>query len=75
MTGNIDESINELISHYLIREKSTLLPILHKQGHVKLAKCGIMDKVAEILHILPIEVYEVVSFYTMYNQNHRKIHV
>jgi NADH-quinone oxidoreductase subunit E len=27
-----------------------------------------MDKVAEILLIKPIEVYEVVSFYTMFNQ-------
>jgi hypothetical protein len=26
----------------------------------------LMDKVAEIIQVLPIEVYEVVSFYTMY---------
>jgi hypothetical protein len=28
-----------------------------------------MDKVAEIIQVLPIEVYEVVSFLPMYNQN------
>jgi NADH-quinone oxidoreductase subunit E len=27
----------------------------------------VMDYVAEILHILPIEVYEVASFYSMFN--------
>jgi NADH-quinone oxidoreductase subunit E len=26
-----------------------------------------MDKVAEILHIKPVEVYEVATFYTMFN--------
>jgi NADH-quinone oxidoreductase subunit E len=51
------------------RHKSALLPILH----VAQAEFGgwlstdTMDYVASILNIKPIEVYEVASFYSMYN--------
>jgi NADH-quinone oxidoreductase subunit E len=64
MTETLMNPINELISHYPEdKKKSALLPILHEvQDARKLAKWELMDKVAEILHILPIEVYEVVSF-------------
>jgi NADH-quinone oxidoreductase subunit E len=71
MTETLMNRINELISHYPEdKEKSALLPILHEvqDAHENWLSTELMDKVAEILHILPIEVYEVVSFYTMYNQ-------
>jgi NADH-quinone oxidoreductase subunit E len=51
------------------RHKSALLPILH----IAQAEFGgwlsndTMDYVASILNIRPIEVYEVASFYSMYN--------
>ena len=51
------------------RQKSALLPVLH----VAQAEFGgwlspeTMDYVASILKLKPIEVYEVASFYTMYN--------
>src|SRR6187402_3961765 len=51
------------------KHKSALLPILH----IAQAEFGgwlspeTMDYVASILNIKPIEVYEVASFYTMYN--------
>lgn len=51
------------------REKSALLPILH----IAQAEFGgwlsteTMDYVAGLLKLKPIEVYEVASFYTMYN--------
>jgi NADH-quinone oxidoreductase subunit E len=51
------------------RQKSALLPVLH----LAQAEFGgwlspeTMDYVAEILNLKPIEVYEVASFYTMYN--------
>jgi NADH-quinone oxidoreductase subunit E len=49
------------------KQKSALLPILHGTGRVWLVKFGpAMDKVAAYLNILPIEVYEVATFYTMY---------
>ena len=53
------------------RQKSALLPLLH----LAQAEFGgwlsvpTMDYVASILNIKPIEVYEVASFYTMYNLN------
>ena len=51
------------------KQKSALLPALHlvqEQGNNSLT-VEQMDKVAEILSIEPIEVYEVASFYTMFN--------
>ena len=64
--------INELISHYPNdKSKSALLPILHEvqDTHDNWLSIELQDKVAEILNIKPIEVYEVVSFYTMFNRN------
>ena len=64
--------INELISHYPNdKSKSALLPILHEvqDAHDNWLSIELQDKVAEILNIKPIEVYEVVSFYTMFNRN------
>jgi NADH-quinone oxidoreductase subunit E len=51
------------------KQKSAILPVLHIaqaefEGWLSPA---VMDKVAEILSIQPIEVYEVASFYTMFN--------
>ena len=63
--------INELISHYPAdKKKSALLPVLHEvqDAHDNWLSVELQDKVAEILEILPIEVYEVVTFYTMFNQ-------
>lgn len=63
--------INELLSHYPEdKRKSALLPILHdvQDAHDNWLSIELMDKVAEIIGIKPIEVYEVVTFYTMFNQ-------
>lgn len=51
------------------KHKSALLPILHiaqaeSDGWLSVP---VMDRVAEILSIQPIEVYEVASFYTMFH--------
>lgn len=65
------ERINELLSHYPAdKRKSALLPILHdvQDAHDNWLSLELMDKVAEIIGIKPIEVYEVVSFYSMFNQ-------
>lgn len=62
--------VQRIIKHYPEgKQKSALLPLLH----VAQAEFGgwlspeTMDYVASILNIKPIEVYEVASFYTMYN--------
>jgi len=71
ITPALTERINELISHYPAdKKKSALLPVLHdvQDAHDNWLSIELMDKVAEILEIKPIEVYEVVSFYTMFNQ-------
>lgn len=71
ITPALTDRINELLSHYPAdKRKSALLPILHdvQDAHDNWLSIELMDKVAEIIGIKPIEVYEVVSFYTMYNQ-------
>lgn len=69
--AKLTERINELLSHYPAdKKKSAMLPVLHEvqDAHENWLSIELMDKVAEILEVQPIEVYEVVSFYTMYNQ-------
>ncbi len=71
MTETLMSRINELISHYPEdKRKSALLPVLHEvqDAHENWLSIELQNKVAEILHIKPIEVYEVVTFYSMYNQ-------
>lgn len=69
--AKLTERINELLSHYPAdKKKSAMLPVLHEvqDAHDNWLSIELMDRVAEILEVQPIEVYEVVSFYTMFNQ-------
>ena len=62
--------VNELISHYPEgKQKSALLPVLHvaQEEFGNWLDVPVMDYVAELLQIKPIEVYEVATFYSMYN--------
>lgn len=51
------------------KHKSALLPVLHiAQAEFNgWLSVPAMDKVAEIMNLQPIEVYEVASFYSMFN--------
>ncbi|MFM6935199.1 MAG: NADH-quinone oxidoreductase subunit NuoE [Flavobacteriales bacterium] len=52
------------------KSKSALIRILHiVQTHFGWTSVPAMNKVAEILAIQPIEVYEVATFYTMFHLN------
>lgn len=71
MTPELMARIEELCSHYPAdKRKSALLPVLHEaqDAHENWLSIELQDKVAEILNIKPVEVYEVVTFYTMYNR-------
>ena len=71
ITEALMNRINELISHYPEdKRKSALLPVLHEvqDAHDNWLSIELQNKVAAILKIQNIEVYEVVTFYTMYNQ-------
>jgi len=71
ITESLMNRINELISHYPEgKQKSALLPVLHEvqDAHDNWLSIELQNKVAEILQIQNIEVYEVVTFYTMFNQ-------
>jgi NADH-quinone oxidoreductase subunit E len=63
--------IDQLKSHFPAeRSKSALLTVLHEaqDEHNNWLSVPVMNKVAEVMGLLPIEVYEVVTFYSMYNQ-------
>ena len=51
------------------KQKSALLPVLHlaQDSFDGWLSAETMDYVAELLNITPIEVYEVATFYSMYN--------
>lgn len=61
--------VKEIIERYPAgRQKSALLPVLHvAQEQWGWVSSEVMDYVAGLLDILPVEVYEVASFYTMYH--------
>jgi len=63
------KEVKELINHYPEgKQKSALLPILHiAQTEFGWISANVMDYVAQILSIKPIEVYEVTTFYTMFH--------
>src|SRR5580765_7819659 len=68
-----DDKLNkiaEIIGRYPEgRQKSALLPVLHlaQEEFGGWLDVPVMDYVATLLKIEPIEVYEVASFYSMYN--------
>lgn len=62
--------VQEIIKRYPEgKHKSALLPVLHlaQEEFGGWLDVPVMDYVAEILNITPIEVYEVATFYSMYN--------
>lgn len=61
--------VQEIIARYPEgKQKSALMPLLHlAQEEWGWLSAETMDYVAGLLNIEPIEVYEVATFYTMYN--------
>lgn len=64
------QEVQKIISKYPEgKQKSALIPVLH----LAQAEFGgwldvpVMDYVAGLLNLIPIEVYEVATFYTMFN--------
>ena len=64
------EQVNKITARYPAdRKKSALIPVLHlaQKEFGGWLQVPVMDYVAELLEITPIEVYEVATFYTMFN--------
>lgn len=62
--------VNEIIARYPEgRQKSALIPVLHlaQEEFNGWLDVPVMDYVASLLSIEPIEVYEVATFYSMFN--------
>ncbi|HWJ29967.1 MAG TPA: NADH-quinone oxidoreductase subunit NuoE [Flavisolibacter sp.] len=64
------QKANEIIARYPQgKQKSALIPLLHlaQEENNGWLSTEAMDYVASLLQIKPIEVYEVATFYSMYN--------
>lgn len=64
------KKVDEIIARYPEgKQKSALLPILHlaQDRFDGWLDVPVMDYVAQLLQLEPIEVYEVATFYTMFN--------
>jgi NADH-quinone oxidoreductase subunit E len=64
------KEVQRIISFYPEgKQKSAVIPVLHlaQQEFGGWLDVPVMDYVASLLNILPIEVYEVATFYSMYN--------
>jgi NADH-quinone oxidoreductase subunit E len=62
--------VQEIMARYPEgKQKSALLPVLHlaQESFGGWLDVPVMDYVATLLNIEPIEVYEVATFYSMYN--------
>ena len=62
--------VNEIVSRFPEgKQKSALLPLLHiaQEEFGGWLSVETMDYVASLLNLAPIEVYEVATFYSMYN--------
>ena len=67
------EQVHKIIARYPEgKQKSALIPILHvaQKEFGGWLDVPVMDYVASLLSIKPIEVYEVATFYTMFNMKH-----
>ncbi len=68
-SGKTLEKVNSLISRYPEgRQKSALLPVLHiaQEELGGYLSVDVMDYVALLLNLNPMEVYEVATFYSMF---------
>lgn len=64
------QEVNRIISFYPEgKQKSAVIPVLHlaQQEFGGWLSAETMDYVASLLNLKPIEVYEVATFYSMYN--------
>ena len=64
------QEVQRIISFYPEgKQKSAVIPVLHlaQQEFGGWLSVGTMDYVATLLNLQPIEVYEVATFYSMYN--------
>ena len=63
------KKVQEIVARYPEgRQKSALIPVLHlAQEQESWLSAEIMDHVASLLKLEPIEVYEVATFYSMFH--------
>ena len=69
-SDNTMQEVNRILAFYPEgKQKSAVIPVLHlaQKEFGGWLSVETMDYVASVLNLLPIEVYEVATFYSMYN--------
>ena len=67
-SDSVKKKIEEVVARYP-QKKAALLPVLHLvQQEIGYLSASEEKQVADLLEIKPIQVREVVTFYTMYNR-------
>ena len=68
-SDEILKKVEQIINRYPEgRQKSAMLPVLHiaQEEFGGYLSVDVMDYVASLIHVQPIEVYEVATFYSQY---------
>ena len=66
----LEEKVNEAITHYPVSKRSAVLPLLHlMQEHYRYITDDAVNWVAAKLDLQPIQVLEVVTFYPGFRQS------
>ena len=66
----LEEKVNEAITHYPVSKRSAVLPLLHlMQEHYRYITDEAVNWVAAKLDLQPIQVLEVVTFYPGFRQS------
>jgi NADH-quinone oxidoreductase subunit E len=66
----LETEINELISHYPQKRSASLMLLHAIQEHFGFISKEAMEWVAAKLELQPINIYELVTFYPMFRQQH-----
>ena len=71
LTAQNEELIKEVLSRYPSQyKKAAVMPLLDiGQRQHGFTSISVMNEVARLLEMPPMRVYEVATFYTMYNRN------
>ena len=70
ISTELENKIDEVITHYPVSKRSAVLPLLHlMQEHFRFISDEIVNWVATKLSLEPIQVLEVVTFYPGFRQS------
>ena len=68
LPANLEAELNELLTHYPHKRSASIMFLHAIQEHLGYISNEAMEWVAAKLHLEPINIYELVTFYPMFHQ-------